>query len=101
MAEHVAPGPAETGAPTDYDEHAQTYRGFVAFTRLAAITTLNILITLAIFAFGSDGAFWIGMVTLFLTIAAATIGIIFKGSWKYSGAVTVLAGPVASYFSAV
>lgn len=91
MAKHAATGPAETGAPTDYDEHARTYTGFVAFTGLAAITTINILITLVIFAFGSDGSFWIGMATLFLTIAAATIGIIFKGSWKYSGAVAALA----------
>lgn len=91
MAEHAAAGPADTGAPMDYDEHARTYTGFVAFTGLAAITSINILIILAIFAFGSGGAFWIGMAMLFLTIAAATIGIIFKGAWKYSGAVTVLA----------
>ena len=91
MAEHAASGPVETGAPMDYDEHKQTYTGFVAFTGLAAIATINILITLVIFAFGSGGAFWIGTVMLILTIAAAAIGIIFKGSWKYSGIVTVLA----------
>ncbi len=91
MAEHAAPGPAEIGAPMDYDEHERTYKGFVAFTRLAAITTISILITLAIFAFGSDGTFWIGVAMLFLTIAAATAGIILKGSWKYSGGVVVLA----------
>ena len=89
MAEHAASGPAETGAPMDYNEHERTYRGFVAFIGLAAVTSINILITLIIFAFGD--AFWIGMLMLFLAIAAATIGIIFKGSWKYSGAVTVLA----------
>ena len=91
MAEHVASGPTETGAPMDYDAHVQTFHGFVAFTRLAAITTINILITLVIFVSGSGGAFWIGIAMLFLTIAAVTVGIIFKGSWKYSGGVVVLA----------
>ena len=91
MAEHAAPGPVEIGAPMDYDEHEQTYKGFVHFTQLAIIATINILITLAIFAFGSGGAFWIGMLVLILTIVAAAIGIFSKGSWKPSAIVTVLA----------
>ena len=91
MAEHAASGAAETGAPMDYDEHERTYSGFVAFTGLAAITSINVLITLIIFAFGSGGAFWIGILILLLAIAAATLGIIFKGSWKYSSAVTAVA----------
>ena len=91
MAEHAATGPAEPGAPMDYDEHERTFKGFVQFTRLAVITTINTLITLVIFAFGSGGAFWIGMAMLVLTIVAAAAGIFTKGSWKPSGAVTVLA----------
>ena len=91
MAEHAAPGPVETGAPMDYNEHEQTYTGFVQFTRLSIIATINILITLAIFGFGGGGAFWIGMVVLLLTLIAAAIGIFTKGSWKPSGAVLVLA----------
>lgn len=91
MAEHAAPGPVETGAPMDYDEHEQTYTGFVQFTRLSIIATINILITLAIFGFGGGGAFWIGMAVLLLTLVAAAIGIFTKGSWKPSGAVLVLA----------
>jgi len=91
MAGHAAPGPVETGAPMDYDEHEKTFGGFVAFTKLAIIATINILITLAIFAFGGAGAFWIGMLMLILTIVAAAIGVFTKGSWKSSGIVTVLA----------
>jgi hypothetical protein len=92
MAEHAASGPAETGAPMDYDEHEQTYSGFVAFTGLAAVATINVLIALAIFAFGNGGgAFWIGMLVLVLTTAAAVLGIVFKGAWKYSGVVTIVA----------
>ena len=91
MAEHAAPGPVATGGPMDYDEHEQTFTGFVAFTKLAVIATINILITLAIFAFGGDGAFWIGMLMLLLTVVAAAIGVFTKGSWKPSGVVTVLA----------
>ena len=91
MAEHAVSGPAETGAPMDYDAHERTFHGFVAFTGLAAITTINVLITLVIFTFGSGGTFWIGMAMLFLTIVAAVAGIIFNGSWKYSGGVVVVA----------
>lgn len=91
MAEHAAPGPVETGAPMDYNEHEQTYKGFLQFTKLTIIATINILVTLAIFAFGGGGAFWIGMAMLLLTIVAATIGIFTKGSWKPSGVVFVLA----------
>ncbi len=92
MAEHAAPGSHATGAPMDYDEHEQTYKGFVAFTRLAVITAINILLTLAIFAFGSGGAFWVGMLILSLAIAAAAAGAFSKGSsWKPSGGVCVLA----------
>ncbi len=91
MAEDVASGPVKTGAPMDYDEHEQTFEGFVQFTKLAIIATINILITLAIFAFGSGGAFWIGLLMLVLTLVAAAIGVFAKGSWKPSGVVTVLA----------
>ncbi len=91
MAEHAAPGSHATGAPMDYDEHEQTYKGFVAFTKLAVITAINILLTLAIFAFGSGGAFWIGMLILTLAIAAAAAGGFSKGSWKPSGGVCILA----------
>ncbi len=91
MAEHAAPGPAETGAPMDYDEHARTYSGFVAFTALAVVLTINILITLVIFGFGSgSSAFWIGTLMLLLAIAAAVIGMFTNGSWKPSAAVLVL-----------
>jgi len=91
MAEDVASGPVKTGAPMDYDEHEQTFEGFVQFTKLAIIATINILITLAIFAFGSGSAFWIGLLMLVLTLVAAAIGVFAKGSWKPSGVVTVLA----------
>ena len=90
MAEHAAPGSHAPGAPMDYDEHKQTYNGFVAFTRLAVITAINILLTLAIFGFGSGGAFWVGMVMLTLAIAAATAGAFSNGSWKPSGGVCIL-----------
>ena len=86
MAEHAAPG-----APMDYDEHEQTYKGFVAFTRLAAITAINIMLTLAIFGFGSGGAFWVGMAMLTLVIAAAVAGAFLNGSSKPSGGVCILA----------
>ena len=91
MAENAAPGSHATGAPMDYDEHEQTYKGFVAFTRLAVITAINILLTLVIFAFGSGGAFWIGMVVLTLAIAAVAAGAFSNGSWKPSGGVCILA----------
>jgi hypothetical protein len=91
MAENAAPGPAEPGAPMDYDEHEQTYGGFVAFTRLAAIATINILIILVIFAFGSGGAFWVGMAMLVLALVAAAAGVFAKGWWQPSGAVLVVA----------
>ena len=91
MAEDVASGPVKTGAPMDYNEHEQTFKGFVQFTKLAIIATINILITLAIFAFDSGSAFWIGLLMLVLTLVAAAIGVFAKGSWKPSGVVTVLA----------
>ncbi|HSG94061.1 MAG TPA: aa3-type cytochrome c oxidase subunit IV, partial [Afifellaceae bacterium] len=47
MAEPAAPGPVETGAPMDYSEHEKTYRGFLQFTKLTIIATINILVTLA------------------------------------------------------
>jgi len=91
MAEHAASGPAETGAPMDYNEHTRTYQGFIAFTALTAILTVNILITLAIYAFGSgSSAFWIGTLMLVMAIIAAVIGLFSNGSWKPSGAVFVL-----------
>ncbi len=91
MAEDAAPGPVEPGAPMDYDEHERTYKGFLQFTRLTIIATINVLITLVIFGFGGGGAFWVGMLVLLLTIVAATIGVFSKGAWKPSGVVLVLA----------
>ncbi len=91
MAEHAASGLAEPGALMDQGEREKTYQGFVAFTKLSVIATINILITLVIFAFGSGGAFWVGMAVLVLTIGAAAAGGFTNGSIKPSGAVCLVA----------
>ncbi len=91
MAEHAASGLAEPGALMDHGEHEKTYEGFVAFSKLAVIATINMLISLAIFASGGGGAFWAGMGVLVLAIGAAAAGAFTKGSLKPSGAVCLVA----------
>lgn len=79
MAEHAHSGPAELGAPMDYAAHERTFASFVALTKITILATVDILIALALYAFGSGG-FWLGTLLLFLTTIAVVIALFAKGS---------------------
>ena len=91
MAEHTHSGSAELGAPTDYREHDSTYERFLTLTKLTIIGTINIMVALVLFAFGSAGTgFWLGMLLLLMTLATAGFGLVGSGSVKPSVAVFII-----------
>ena len=80
MAEHHPAGPAELGAPMDYDEHERTYSGFLMLTKVGVVATIATLIALALFAFGGGWGFWWGTLMLVLTTIATVIAMMGSGS---------------------
>ena len=91
MAEHTHSGTAELGAPMDYPQHDETYERFLTLTKLTIIGTINIMVSLVLFAFGSAGTgFWLGMLLLLMTLATAGFGLVGSGSVKPSVAVFII-----------
>ena len=89
MAEHTHAGPAELGAPMDYDEHRRTFAGFVTFTKITLLSTIIILIALALYGFGSGG-FWLGTVLIIMMMIATALSLIGSGTLKPLITVAVL-----------
>ncbi len=83
MAEHVTHGPAEIGAEMDYREHERTYSAFIKASQVLTVATLDVVLALVLFAFGSASVgFWLGSLLLVMTIVAAGMGLASRGSWK-------------------
>lgn len=93
MAEHDAPVGDVPGV--DFSEHARTYDGFVALTTIAILHTITIVLALVMFGFGGAGGFWWGLLTLFLAVASAAIGIARGGSWRPAAWVLGLSAVIA------
>ena len=66
MAEQTN-GPAETGAAMDYSEHEKTYSMFLAGAKYGTITTVALLIAMAVYFFTGAGA--IASFLLFLVLS--------------------------------
>jgi hypothetical protein len=81
MAEHTHSGPAELGAPMDYDAHERTFASFVSLTKITILACVNILIALTLFAFGSGG-FSLGVLLIVLMSVAVAVGLVAKGTIK-------------------
>jgi hypothetical protein len=81
MAEHAHSGPAELGAPMDYAQHEQTFAAFVMLVKLAILATVDVLLALTLYGFGSGG-FWLGTLMIVLMIIATAIGLAAKGTVK-------------------
>jgi hypothetical protein len=81
MAEHTHAGPAELGAPMDYDAHRRTFAGFVALTKITILASIIILIALALYGFGSGG-FWLGTVLIILMMIATGLSVVGSGTAK-------------------
>lgn len=90
MAEHAYDGPVELGAEMDYAEHERTYDGFLILTKVSIVVTINILLALALFAFGGGWGFWWGMLILLAGLVAGVIGIASGGSIRGSVVIAVL-----------
>ena len=89
MAEHMPTGPAEVGAEMDYPEHERTYEGFIAFSKVGVVNTLDILLCLVLYAFGGGWGFTLGTILLLMTLAALAIDLAMK-SVKASASVFVI-----------
>jgi hypothetical protein len=89
MAEETHAGPAELGAPMDYEEHRRTFAGFLALTKITILSAVITLIALALFGFGRGG-FWLGTVLILLMLIASAFSLIGKGALKPLIAVAVL-----------
>lgn len=87
MAEHISHGPAEVGAEMDYEAHERSYSGFIAFSQVSVVATLNVLLALVLFAFGNAWGFWFGAILLVLTLIAAAVGLAGRSVWKPSAVV--------------
>jgi hypothetical protein len=81
MAEHAPTGPAEVGAPMDYEQHRRTYQGFVALVKISVLATAITMIALALYGFGAGG-FWLGTILIILMIAGVALAGAFGGSIK-------------------
>jgi hypothetical protein len=79
----------------DFSEHERTYEGFVAVTIVGVLHTITIMLALVMFGFGGSGGFWLGLITLFLAVAAAAVGIARGGAWKPAAWVLALAAILA------
>jgi len=91
MAEHTHSGSAELGAPMDYPQHDSTYERFLTLTKLTVVGTINTMIALVLFAFGSAGTgFWLGLILLLMTLGAAGAGLAGSGSMKPSVGVLII-----------
>ena len=89
MAEHTYDGPVELGAEMDYPAHERSYDAFVTVTKLSIVGTLNVLLSLVLYAYGSGG-FWLGTLLLIMAVVAASVGIAGRGSIKPSAIVFVI-----------
>jgi hypothetical protein len=89
MVEHLQSGPSELGAPMDYAEHERTYAMFLTAAKLGVVSTVDTLIALALFSFGSGG-FWLGTIVLILMAIALVMGLVARGSVKPLLVVTVI-----------
>ena len=74
----------------DYPEHERTFNGFVMLAKLAVLASIDVLIALALFAFG-NGGFWLGVLTIILMMAGLGAGIAMRGSTRPLIGVTVVA----------
>lgn len=91
MAEHTQSDAAELGAPMDYREHDRTYHQFLGLAKLTAVGTFNVMVSLILFGFGSPGTgFWLGMLMLLMTLLAAAVGLVGRGSVRPSAIVFVI-----------
>jgi hypothetical protein len=89
MAEHTHSGPAELGAPMDYAQHDQTFASFVMLTKLTILATIDVLLALALYGFGSGG-FWLGTLLIMLMMIATAISLMAKGTMKPLIVVTII-----------
>lgn len=86
----------QTAPSMDYAEHERTYAGFINFSKVGTIAVINIMLCLALFAFGGGAGFFFGWVALIATMVAATIGL-FAGEkgWIPSAVVFGITGLLA------
>jgi hypothetical protein len=89
MAEETHSGPVELGAPMDYDAHRSTFAGFVTLTKTTILSTVIVLIALALYGFGRGG-FWLGTVLVILTLIGAALSLIGNGTLKPLVAVAIV-----------
>ncbi|WP_454286060.1 aa3-type cytochrome c oxidase subunit IV [Rhizobium arsenicireducens] len=68
MSEHHS-GPAETGAPMNYNEHEKTYDLFIAATKYSTVFLVALLIAMAAGFFAGAGFFGGLIVLIVLTFA--------------------------------
>lgn len=95
MAEHNAP--AHELPSAEFAEHARTYEGFVSLTVIGILHVATILLALVMFGFGGGASFWLGLLTLFLAVGTAAIGIARGGTWKPAAWVLALAAILAIF----
>lgn len=93
MAEQDAPGRDVPGV--DFTEYERTYEGFVALTTICILHAITILLALVMFGFGGSGGFWLGLITLFLAVASAAVGIARGGAWKPAAWILALSAILA------
>ncbi|MCC4245416.1 aa3-type cytochrome c oxidase subunit IV [Stappia indica] len=89
MADHNAPS-------MDYAEHERTYNGFINFSKVGTIASLNVMLCLILFTFGGGAGTFFGWVALIATLAAAAVGLATgaKG-WIPSAVVFLVTGLLA------
>jgi hypothetical protein len=84
---------ADDTPPTmDYPAHEATYNGFVQFLKVGILTCASVLLSLLVVSYKGTAPF-LGSLALFLSIAAAILGLVTSATWKppaYAFAFTLL-----------
>lgn len=87
---------SEDTSPMDYEEHDRTYAGFIEFTKLGIVVCINILVLLALFAFGGGFGVFSGWILLVLMLIASGIGCVMSTNrWIPSAGVLALSAAAA------
>ncbi|MDD7911872.1 MULTISPECIES: aa3-type cytochrome c oxidase subunit IV [Pseudovibrio] len=84
----------------DYNEHENTYEGFIKFAKIGSAIVLTWVVCLAVIAFGGTAGSVLGTLLIIASFAAAVAGVVSKNSpMTMPGAVFVLS-MVALLFTA-
>ncbi len=59
----------------DYKEHERTYESFIKFSKIATVSLLGVVVSLAMFSFGGNAGAVASTIMIILNIVATGVGL--------------------------